>query len=135
MSYANTLNSKWYAGLRAELKKEVKLAVRKACREGNKDFGVVANVETKHVSKNTLNPIFEMFASTDEKYGRSYAYHAEVLEEKIVRHELGMSLWSEDEADTSDSEMKSVRLSDNDFAIMGRLMKIADETKLSSLRK
>lgn len=130
------LSSKWYDGLRAELTKEVKLAVRKACSQGKKDWGVVVPVEQKRKArKSVVTPIFPMFARDDEKEGRSLAYHASVAEEMVTRHELGMSLWSDDEADTSETDTDDLHLTSTHFDIMERMMTMVDETSKSDLKK
>lgn len=127
-------NSKWYDGLRADLTKEVKLAVRIECRKGNKDFGVVAVAgKTKAVRKSIVSPIFPMFARDDEKDGRSLAYHASVADEMVTRHELGMSLWSDDMAD--EESFEGTELSTSEAEMIGKLLTVANETTLSSLRK
>lgn len=130
------LNSKWYNGLRAELTEEIKKAVRMKTAKGNKDWGVVVPAEQKREArKSVVSPIFPMFAREDEKGGRSLAYHASVAEEMITRHELGMSLWSDDEADTSETDVEDLRLTSVHFQVIERMMTIANETTLESLRK
>lgn len=128
------LNSKWYDGLRGELTKEVKLAVRKACSQGKKDWGVVVPAEQKRKArKSVVAPIFPMFARDDEKGGRSLAYHASVAEEMITRHELGMSLWSDDVAD--EETFEGTTLSQSEGEMIDKLITIANGTTLESLRK
>lgn len=131
---SNILSSKWYDGLRADLTKEVKLAVRIECRKGNKDFGIVAVAgKTKVARKSTATPLFPMFAREDEKVGRSLAYHASVAEEMVTRHELGMSLWNDSVAD--EESFEGTELSGSEAEMIGKLITIANETTLESLRK
>jgi hypothetical protein len=134
----SNLNSKWYAGLRAELTKEVKLAVRIETRKGNAKWGTVAIKDRKRENrKSVIIPIFEMFASPDEKNGRSLAYHAEVAAEMVVRHELGMSLWANDgdvAADT-DEDCVGVELNRSELDMMNKLIDAVQSTSLASQRK
>jgi hypothetical protein len=129
----STLNSKWYDGLRGDLTKEVKLAVRKACSQGKKGWGVVAVKGQDSQRKSVVVPMFPMFAREDEKDGRPLAYHASVAEEIVIRHELGMSLWSDDMAD--EETFEGTELSRSEGEMIGKLLTIAQETTLESLRK
>lgn len=131
----SNLNSKWYNGLRAELTKEVKLAVRIECRKGNTKWGTVAVKDRKRDNRKSVTvPIFEMFASPDDRNGRSLAYHAEVAAEKVIRYELGMSLWSDEVADTDD-DCVGVELNRSELDMMGKLIEAVQTTTLASQRK
>lgn len=124
----------WYAGLREEMETEVRLCVQKARRNGKKGWGTGLKAQRGYVGKTIVKPLFPMLAKEDEVNGRTLACHAEIASEMITRHELGMSLWFDDVADTDD-EFVGVELNRSEAEMMGRLIKIADETRLKDLRK
>lgn len=129
-----TTKRDWYAGLREEMETEVRLCVRNARRNGKTGWGTGLKAQKGYIGKTIVKPLFPMLAKEDETDGRTLACHAEIAEEMITRHELGMSLWSDDVADT-DEDCVGVELNRSEAELMGRLFKVADETKLKDLRK
>ncbi len=124
----------WYAGLREEMKTEVRLCVQKARRNGKKGWGTGLKAQRGYVGKTIVKPLFPMLAKEDEVNGRTLACHAEIASEMITRHELGMSLWSDDVADTDD-EFVGVELNRSERDMMGKLIEAVQSTTLASQRK
>lgn len=122
----------WYAGLRDELETEIRLCVNAKRRAGKIGWGDGRKASKVRSSKSTVLPMFPMFARGDEKGGRSLAYHAGVAAEMITRQELGMSLWSDNEADTE--SFVGTELSRSEAEMIGKLLDIANATSLESLR-
>lgn len=122
----------WYAGLRDELETEIRLCVNAKRRAGKIGWGDGRKASKVRSHKSTVLPMFPMFARDDEREGRSLGYHAEVSEEMIIRHELGMSLWSDDEADTE--SFVGTELSRSEADMIDKLLTAANNTTLKSLR-
>mgnify|MGYP001562614879 FL=1 len=136
-THTRNMASIYYAGLRPELTKEVRLKIGQSRTKGNEGWGEVASNKRGSTAKTTVTPIFSMFTSTDERFGRSNAYHADVAAEMIVRHELGMSLWANDgdvAADT-DEDCVGVELNRSELDMMDKLIEAVQSTSLASQRK
>ncbi len=121
----------WYAGLREEMTTEIRRSVKRLHKAGKDGWGNGSR-PVKSRRKAGQKPTFPMFARDDEKGGRSLAYHAEVASEMITRHELGMSLWSDEPADTESFE--GVELTQSESEMMMKLFESVNTTSATSLK-
>lgn len=110
----------WRAGLMDEIGREIKHQLRynRSLPKGWK----VAPKKKPYV----VLPSRPMYINDRRETGRSEKYHAEQVEEKTLRYELGADLWADDLTKPDMESFEGTELTDAEYDMMEKVLSARD---------